>query len=97
MKKVNAYICEYCGDNLTLTTDIEWLKEHELLCEKNPVNAKFPHRCVRCANYEYSHRGKNWDGYHKRYIDVRCYKCTVENVKCTDEVCLQFIPKESKE
>lgn len=94
MKELKAYICEYCEDKLTLTTDLEWLIEHELLCDKNPVNIKFPHSCVWCANYEYSHQSREYDGFHKRYYYLRRHKCTAENVKCTDRVCLSFKPKE---
>ena len=95
MKQIKAYVCEHCNDERTLTTNIEWLKEHELLCEKNPANAKLPHWCNSCVNNEYSHTSPFWDGYHKQYVDQNHYKCTAENVKCTDKVCLQFIPKEN--
>lgn len=92
MKQVNAYVCEYCNDEVTITTDTEWLKEHELLCDKNPANAELPHHCYSCINYKYSYTSPFWDGYHKRWIDLRHYKCTAKNVKCTDKICLQFVP-----
>lgn len=94
MKEVKAYICEYCNDELTMTTDVEWLKKHELLCEKNPANAELPCHCHGCANYKYSHTRKVYHSFYEQYMDRKYYRCTVDNVECTDKVCLQFIPKE---
>lgn len=92
MRQVEVYICEYCNDEMTMTTDVEWLKEHELLCEKNPANAELPCHCFCCANSK-SLVCARWDHFHKKPINHTYYQCTVENVKCTDKVCLQFVPK----
>lgn len=94
MKEITAYICEYCNNEMTITTNIKWLKEHELLCDKNPANTKLRPLCSDCKNSEI-YRYVDYDGYHKEYMDKKGYRCTLgrENVKRTNKVCLQFTPK----
>jgi hypothetical protein len=70
-KDVTVYICDYCKKKLFRKYA---MVNHELLCDKNPINNK---ACFGCIHLENEEVERYVDGYDGDYQTIKsgCFKC----------------------
>lgn len=71
MKKVEAFVCEFCGAGPNI--DPEIIRKHEVRCNLNPAKKRC--YCSLCK-YRKKHSYDDWDRHGRKY-SRNYYTCTV--------------------